>query len=140
MPWSAPKHCPHGHPPFTGKNCPTCLTNRKAASEAKRPNARQRGYGAKWDKTAKAFLAKHTICVVCGQPSQCVDHIIAHKGDMRLFWNRANWQALCIPCNSRKAAKQEGGFGRGAKEFSSPPHRDHGGSVARKILKIGVST
>jgi 5-methylcytosine-specific restriction endonuclease McrA len=24
-----------------------------------------------------------------------VDHIIPHKGDMRLFWNPNNWQPLC---------------------------------------------
>jgi 5-methylcytosine-specific restriction protein A len=40
------------------------------------------------------------------------DHIVAHKGDMRLFWDPKNWQSLCGPCNSRKAALEEGGFGR----------------------------
>jgi 5-methylcytosine-specific restriction endonuclease McrA len=24
-----------------------------------------------------------------------VDHIIPHRGDDRLFWDRSNWQALC---------------------------------------------
>jgi 5-methylcytosine-specific restriction protein A len=40
-----------------------------------------------------------------------VDHIIPHGGDMRLFWNRGNWAALCQSCHSRKTAKQDGGFG-----------------------------
>ena len=24
-----------------------------------------------------------------------VDHIIPHRGDQKLFWDRGNWQALC---------------------------------------------
>lgn len=40
-----------------------------------------------------------------------VDHRIAHKGDMALFWNRSNWQPYNRSCNSRKAAALEGGFG-----------------------------
>jgi 5-methylcytosine-specific restriction protein A len=24
-----------------------------------------------------------------------VDHIIPHKGDMKLFWDTKNWSALC---------------------------------------------
>jgi len=41
-----------------------------------------------------------------------VDHRIAHKGDMRLFWDRSNWQPMTRACNSRKAIRYEGGFGR----------------------------
>lgn len=40
-----------------------------------------------------------------------VDHRIAHKGDMRLFWDRSNWRPMNRRCNSRKAAATEGGFG-----------------------------
>jgi len=41
-----------------------------------------------------------------------VDHIVAHKGDAALFWNRSNWQPMSDRCNSRKAVREEGGFGR----------------------------
>ncbi|RWN72290.1 MAG: HNH endonuclease [Mesorhizobium sp.] len=41
-----------------------------------------------------------------------VDHKIAPKGDMRLFWDRTNWQPYNRGCNSRKNIKSEGGFGR----------------------------
>ena len=47
----------------------------------------------------------------CGRVANCVDHDRAHKGDMRLFWDRSNWVARNIACNSRKAARFEGGFG-----------------------------
>jgi len=41
-----------------------------------------------------------------------VDHKVAHKGDMKLFWDTANWQPSCQPCNTRKAIREEGGFGK----------------------------
>lgn len=41
-----------------------------------------------------------------------VDHIAAPKGDMKLFWDRKNWQPYNGLCNRRKAVKSEGGFGR----------------------------
>jgi 5-methylcytosine-specific restriction protein A len=45
-------------------------------------------------------------------PATVTDHIEAHKGDMKLFWDPDNWQSLCTGCNSYKAALEEGGFGR----------------------------
>lgn len=45
-------------------------------------------------------------------PSTEVDHIVAHKGDMGLFWDQANWQALCKPCHSRKTATEDSGFAK----------------------------
>jgi 5-methylcytosine-specific restriction endonuclease McrA len=36
-----------------------------------------------------------------------VDHIRAHNGDLRLFWDRSNWQGLCKPCHSRKTLAEQ---------------------------------
>jgi 5-methylcytosine-specific restriction endonuclease McrA len=41
-----------------------------------------------------------------------VDHKVAHKGDKKLFWDRANWQPMRLGCNSRKAVQQEGALGK----------------------------
>jgi len=41
-----------------------------------------------------------------------VDHIVPHKGDADLFWQRTNWQPLCKPCHDRKTATEDGGWGR----------------------------
>ena len=40
------------------------------------------------------------------------DHIVPHKGDMKLFWDSANHQSLCHDCHSFKTAREDGGFGR----------------------------
>jgi len=80
-----------------------------------RPNARQRGYTWEWEKASKAYLALpgNELCACgCKQRANMVDHIVAHKGDMRLFWDRSNWQPYHTTCNSKKAALYEGSFGR----------------------------
>lgn len=90
------------------------LLGREANS--RRLGARARGYTGEWERESKAFLLEHPLCWYCEQydrttASQCVDHIVAHKGDMVLFWDRSNWRAACVPCNSRKAVEEEGAFG-----------------------------
>lgn len=40
-----------------------------------------------------------------------VDHIIPHRGDMKLFWDEDNWQSLCKHCHDVKTAKEDGGLG-----------------------------
>ncbi|MCB4811684.1 HNH endonuclease [Methylovorus menthalis] len=46
-------------------------------------------------------------------PATVVDHIKPHRGDMALFWDRNNWQAMAKECHDRKTAREDGGF-RGA--------------------------
>jgi 5-methylcytosine-specific restriction endonuclease McrA len=84
---------------------------------APRPSAAARGYDSKWQRESKAFLAKpeNRKCFYCLAPATCVDHAIPHKGNKKLFWDRSNWRPSCGPCNSRKNAKTEGGFGNPMK-------------------------
>lgn len=104
MPNAAPKH----RPPQSGA----------PRHERPRLTSRQRGYDARWDKARRLHLIDHPLCAHClarglTVPAREVDHIVAHKGDMGKFWDRANWQSLCKRCHSRKTAKEDGGFGRG---------------------------
>ena len=85
-----------------------------------RPSSSKRGYGARWRKTRSYWLACHPLCVHCqsvGQISQAtvVDHIIPHKGDQALFWQRDNWQSLCKCHHDIKTATEDGGFGHSVK-------------------------
>ena len=70
---------------------------RNARHDRRRPPARERGYDHEWRKARIAFLADHPHCAMpgCTEPATTVDHIIPHRGDRALFWNRANWQPLC---------------------------------------------
>ncbi len=36
---------------------------------------------------------ENRICRICNERlSECVDHIIDHDGDEKLFWDQSNWQ------------------------------------------------
>lgn len=83
--------------------------------ERQRENSTQRGYGYKWQQARKAYIAKHPLCVDCERRGLVVaatdlDHKVPHKGDMKVFWDRSNWQSLCHPCHSRKTAAEDGGW------------------------------
>lgn len=81
-----------------------------------RETAAKRGYGARWQKVRKAYLAAHPLCVECEKRgivtlATDLDHIIPHNGDMKVFWDNKNWQGLCHEDHSRKTAREDQGFG-----------------------------
>lgn len=89
--------------------------NREA--DRKRGTAARRGYGHAWRNARAAYLRKHPLCVECQRnglavPATVVDHIKPHRGDMKIFWDRDNWQPLCKHCHDRKTASEDGGFGK----------------------------
>lgn len=74
----------------------------------------QRGYGGKWQRYRIRFLEKNPLCVRCRDEGRVtaatvVDHVIPHRGDMKLFWSGAH-QALCASCHGKKSI-EEGGIG-----------------------------
>jgi 5-methylcytosine-specific restriction enzyme A len=79
---------------------------RKREDDKRRPSATARGYDGKWRQESKAFLARpeNRLCVCgCGRVADMVDHKIPHRGDMKLFWNRSNWQPMASsPCHNSK--------------------------------------
>lgn len=90
-------------------------TERQRQNDERRGSSSARGYTAEWSRESKAYLASLStpLCACgCGRKANMVDHRIAPKGDMRLFWDRSNWQPFHFTCNRRKAIKSEGGFGR----------------------------
>lgn len=71
----------------------------------KRKSSAQRGYGSRWQSARAGFLRSHPLCadhIKRGQVVQAtvVDHIVPHRGDMALFWDKSNWQALCADCHN----------------------------------------
>jgi 5-methylcytosine-specific restriction endonuclease McrA len=84
------------------------------SSNERRGSAASRGYGHKWRKAREGFLRKHPLCVMCQRrgrvtPAVVVDHVIPHRGDMTLFWDRDNWQPLCKPHHDIDKARIENG-------------------------------
>lgn len=109
MPMLAPRICGCGKRVAVGVKC-ACQIARKAAHDRRRPNATDRGYDSKWRRESRAFLAlpgnSHCICG-CGRIANVVDHIIPHKGDMKLFWDRKNWQPMNSHCHNSKKQSME---------------------------------
>lgn len=73
---------------------------RNREADGRRGSARQRGYTARWDRAAKAYLYQHPLCVGCAAigrtvAATTVDHIEPHRGDMVKFWDRNGWQGCC---------------------------------------------
>lgn len=73
-------------------------------------------YGRAWQAARKAFLTAHPLCVYCERmgkvvAASVVDHVTPHKGDLALFWDRGNWQALCKPCHDSIKQREERGQG-----------------------------
>lgn len=62
----------------------------------------ERGYGSRWQRARATYLQCHPLCAMClaQRPPRytqatTVDHRVPHRGDQTLFWDTANWQALC---------------------------------------------
>jgi len=106
MPIAAPRLCGCGHKIASGESC-ACEKRRKADFDKRRPTARERGYDSKWDKARAEYLKRHPTCCRCSSPATVVDHIVPHRGDMRLFWSRSNWQPLCTPHHSGAKQSEE---------------------------------
>ena len=88
--------------------------SRRRALNRQRPSARARGYDSRWEKARATYLAEHPACEHCAleravSPAMVVDHIVPHRGDRELFWDRDNnWAALCAPCHGRKGMRESG--------------------------------
>jgi 5-methylcytosine-specific restriction enzyme A len=81
------------------------MTERLAAADRARPNARRRGYDQVWERRRAAYLQQHPWCVMCGQQAREVDHIVA-VGAGGAMWDEANWQSLCRTHHRAKTMRE----------------------------------
>lgn len=77
-----------------------------------RKTTAEKGYGSRWQKARAVYLQSHPLCVRCLAKGRyvkatVVDHIIPHRGDRKLFWDRDNWQALCKSCHDSKTMTED---------------------------------
>lgn len=67
---------------------------------------------ARWIYETRQFKAEHPYCVNANHDPHCTlltdvtDHRVPHRGDPVLFWDRANWQPMCLSCHARKTATE----------------------------------
>jgi len=113
MPRTPDHPCAHpGCPKLVPGGKKYCEKHRALHPEEVRPAA-SRGYTAAWRKASKAFLRDvQPLCQECLKESRytkatVVDHIVPHRGDSKLFWDRSNWQGLCKRCHDRKTRRED---------------------------------
>lgn len=109
MPYAPMKPCKYpGCAKMRIKGSDYCAQHKKEVWKDGRRTGDFRGmYNARWRRESKEFLMTHPVCVYCMKKgimtrAQVVDHIRAHRGDPGLFWDRENWQALCVKCHNLK--------------------------------------
>lgn len=112
MPHSAKTPCRVCRRACRGGYCEAHRRERTRECDERRGTAAQRGYGAAWQRESKRFLDAHPLCADCEERERItaatiVDHIVPHRGDPKLFWDRKNWQGLCETCHNRKTGKGE---------------------------------
>lgn len=112
MPRRPDHSCSHpGCPALVPFGTKYCEIHRQKHPEEMR-SASSRGYGKAWQRESKRFLQEHPLCVQCERQGRyvkatVVDHIVPHRGDQNLFWDRDNWQPLCKQCHDRKTLQEE---------------------------------
>lgn len=89
-----------------------CDAHRKQTQNATaRTRTPQQGYGKQWRRFSRQYRAIHPTCVLCGNPSEHVDHIDGHGPTGPRGYDPTNLQALCKSCHSRKTVQHDGGLG-----------------------------
>ena len=104
--------CRHpGCPALVPVGTKYCENHKKLHPEDIR-SASRRGYNNAWRRASKQFLLSHPLCEECRKDERytkatVVDHVIPHRGDQKLFWDRGNWRALCKRCHDRKTGRED---------------------------------
>lgn len=127
MPTAAPRPCTHpGCPVLVRDGSGRCAKHVRAEAkqlDRQRGSANERGYTYAWQRARESFLRDHPLCQCqdCDEgrvrvtAATVVDHKIPHRGNMTLFWDRANWQSMSKVCHDRKTATMDSGFARRSK-------------------------
>jgi 5-methylcytosine-specific restriction protein A len=95
--------------------CPKHTEVKKQARrdyDKKRPSYYAWYDSARWQMLRSKILFACPLCVECSKlgrhtSASVVDHIVAHKGNINLFWDAENLQSLCKTCHSAKTSKED---------------------------------
>lgn len=89
--------------------------------------ASRRWYKTKrWQILRRIILEQQPACNRCGHQADTVDHMTPHKGDVEVFFDPGNLQALCKPCHdSWKARKENGRLDTACSEAGYPEDPGH---------------
>jgi len=128
MPSAAPRPCTYpGCGTLVRDGTGRCIKHTRAEAkqlDRQRGTANERGYTYAWQRARESFLRDHPLCECpdcdAGRKrvtaASVVDHKIPHRGNMVLFWDRTNWQAMSKPCHDKKTATEDSSFARRSRK------------------------
>jgi 5-methylcytosine-specific restriction endonuclease McrA len=88
------------------KRVPVFKPNRGAATKKfnGRAHIDKLYHSSEWMSYRTRYLNINSRCYACGKQSQVVDHLITHKGDIKLFEQNDNHIPLCTICHNKITA------------------------------------
>lgn len=107
-----------------------------------KPNHVRKWYNsARWGRLRRNQLSKEPLCMCphckgSALPANVVDHVIAHRGNSRLFFDSKNLQSMNKECHDRyKQSQEKGGkgFDQGCDINGSPLNADHHWNTKDKL-------
>lgn len=115
MPAALLRACSHpGCPAIQpGSTCEAHTRTRELGRQRKNYDVRKWYSTARWQALRARVLAAQPFCPDCEAAGRLavdahdVDHIIPHRGNPKLFWDRKNLRGLCASCHSRKTQRGE---------------------------------
>lgn len=98
-----------------------CDKHQRTARRTRRDTQGERGvsgewhglyYTARWREMRAEQLIIEPYCRDCSahgirSAATDVDHIVPHRGDRKLFYDKTNLQSLCHSCHSRKTIAEQ---------------------------------
>jgi 5-methylcytosine-specific restriction protein A len=102
------KLCHHGNCNSITVRGNYCLDHQRVNKSIEYRPEYRRLYASKvWKQLRKIILTNNPMCVHCLNDDTItiatdVDHIIDHKGNVKLFYDINNLQSLCHNCHSKK--------------------------------------
>lgn len=84
----------------------------EARRRASAPPWRRLYHTQRWADLRMSVLTTDPTCRACAADgyvtaSTDADHIVPHRGNLELFWDRANLQGLCASCHAKKTQRGE---------------------------------
>ena len=110
MPYRAPRPCRERGCPNYGVRRGWCLVHAQQHEQEydqHRGSSSARGYDEAWHKLRTEYLREHPNCVMCGEASTDVHHILPRNKGGTDDWS--NLEALCHVCHSRITQKEVNG-------------------------------
>lgn len=102
-----------GCPALVAAGIPRCQDHQTGRERDREHVEARRGYRtARWRRLIQQVRQEQPLCAECSAEGRvsawdALDHIVPHRGNADLFWDRTNLQGLCTAHHNRKSARGE---------------------------------